>query len=51
VNPNKSFGGSKGVCPFGRRAKAREGEAGSSSDRWKGEILDFSLQVIDVGIE
>ena len=34
------LGGSKGVCPLGRRTHVREGEAASrkeASERWKGE--------------
>jgi hypothetical protein len=36
---HKAVGGSKGVCPFGRRTQScvREGEAASLSERWKGE--------------
>jgi hypothetical protein len=33
---NRSVGGSKGVCPIGRRTEVREGEAGSGANVGRG---------------
>ena len=40
--PKRQIGGSKGVFPFGRRAKPEKGRQGARGDRWKGE--EFPLQ-------
>jgi hypothetical protein len=36
VRKNRSAGSSKGVCPFGRRTRVREGEAGSEANVGRG---------------
>jgi len=40
--PKRQIGESKGVFPFGRRAKPEKGRQGAGGDRWKGEF--FPLQ-------
>jgi len=43
---HKSVGGAEGVCPLGRRAQAREGEAGSEATVGRGKALLDPLRVI-----
>jgi len=48
VQEKRCCGGSKGVCPFGRRTHVREGEAGSEATVGRGKAKRFPLQVDEV---
>ncbi|MFQ6108600.1 MAG: hypothetical protein ACE5L7_03490 [Candidatus Aminicenantales bacterium] len=44
---SKSIGGSKGVCPFGRRAKPEKGRQRALASVGRGKAKLFPLQGID----
>ncbi|MFQ6109878.1 MAG: hypothetical protein ACE5L7_10050, partial [Candidatus Aminicenantales bacterium] len=44
---SKSIGGSKGVCPFGRRAKPEKGRQRATASVGRGKAKLFPLQGLD----